>query len=415
MITRRILLKNGGIALVGMGTVPSFVLRTVQAVPADTRRKKVLIAVFQRGGADGLNTVVPFGEQAYYASRPTIAIPAPTSGQESAVDLNGFFGLHPSLKPLHRLYQEGQMAIVHAAGSPNSTRSHFDAQDFMESAAPGTKSISDGWLSRYLEHNPNPEATSFRGVAMGTSLPRSLKGETPAIALGNIESFDLRAGPLQRQARTAYETLYDQETNSLLSGTAQEMFQAIDFLKKANPGQYRPEAGVEYPQGRFGRNLGQVAQLIKANIGLEVAFLDIGGWDHHINEGGINGQLSNRLREFGQGLAALYRDLGDRMEDVLVLTMSEFGRTARENGNAGTDHGHANVMFLLGGDVKGGKVYGRWPGLAPEQLYQGRDLALTTDFRDVFAEVLVRHLDCSNADAIFPGYRVDPKRFKGML
>ena len=173
MITRRILLKNGGIALVGMGTVPSFVLRTVQAVPADTRRKKVLIAVFQRGGADGLNTVVPFGEKAYFASRPTIAIPAPTSGQESALDLNGFFGLHPSLKPLHRLYQEEQMAIVHAAGSPDSTRSHFDAQDFMESAAPGTKSISDGWLSRYLEHNPDPEGTSFRGVAMGTSLPRS--------------------------------------------------------------------------------------------------------------------------------------------------------------------------------------------------------------------------------------------------
>ena len=253
----------------------------------------------------------------------------------------------------------------------------------MESAAPGAKNTSDGWLNRYLQHNPDPEATSFRSVAMGTTLPRSLKGEAPTIALGNIDSFDLRAGSLQKQARSAYQTLYDQETNSLLSGTAQEMFQAIDFLKEANPAQYRPAEGVEYPRGRFGQSLRQVAQLIKADIGLEVAFLDINGWDHHVNEGSITGQLSNRLREFSQGLAALYRDLGDRMEDVLILTMSEFGRTVRENGNAGTDHGHANVMFALGGPVKGGKIYGQWPGLATEQLYEGRDLALTTDFRDV--------------------------------
>ena len=281
--------------------------------------------------------------------------------------------------------------------------------------APGAKNTSDGWLNRYLQHNPDPEATSFRSVAMGTTLPRSLKGEASAIALGNIESFDLRAGSLQQQARSAYETLYDQETNSLLSGTAQEMFQAIDLLKKANPAQYRPAAGVQYPAGRFSQSLRQIAQLIKADIGLEVAFLDIGGWDHHINEGGVTGQLSNQLRELSQGLGALYRDLGDRMEDVLILTMSEFGRTVEENGNAGTDHGHANVMFALGGPVKGGRIYGRWPGLASEQLYEGRDLALTTDFRDVFAEVLVRHLGCSNTDAIFPDFQVDSKRFKGML
>ena len=415
MITRRIFLKNSGLALVGMGAVPSFVFRTVLAAPGDERRKKVLITVFQRGGMDGLNTVVPFGEKGYYSSRPTIAIPAPSSKRESALDLNGFFGLHPALKPLHGLYQRQELAIIHAAGSPHSTRSHFDAQDFMESAAPGAKNTSDGWLNRYLQHNPDPEATSFRSVAMGTTLPRSLKGEAPTIALGNIDSFDLRAGSLQQQARSAYQTLYDQETNSLLSGTAQEMFQAIDFLKEANPAQYRPAEGVEYPRGRFGQSLRQVAQLIKADIGLEVAFLDINGWDHHVNEGGITGQLNNRLREFSQGLAALYRDLGNRMEDVLILTMSEFGRTVRENGNAGTDHGHANVMFALGGPVKGGKIYGQWPGLATEQLYEGRDLALTTDFRDVFSEVLVRHLGCSNTDPIFPDFQVDANRFKGML
>lgn len=415
MITRRIFLKNSGLALVGMGAVPSFVFRTVLAAPGDDQRKKILITVFQRGGVDGLNTVVPFGEKGYYSSRPTIAIPAPSSKRESALDLNGFFGLHPALKPLHGLYKRQQLAIIHAAGSPHSTRSHFDAQDFMESAAPGAKNTSDGWLNRYLQHNPDPEATSFRSVAMGTTLPRSLKGEAPTIALGNIDSFDLRAGSLQQQARSTYETLYDQETNSLLSGTAQEMFQAIDFLKEANPAQYRPAAGVQYPRGRFSQSLRQVAQLIKADIGLEVAFLDIGGWDHHVNEGGITGQLSNRLREFSQGLAALHQDLGDRMEDVLILTMSEFGRTVRENGNAGTDHGHANVMFALGGSVKGGRIYGQWPGLASEQLYEGRDLALTTDFRDVFSEVLVRHLGCSNTDPIFPDFQVDANRFKGML
>ncbi|MDA2923242.1 DUF1501 domain-containing protein [Acidobacteria bacterium AH-259-L09] len=415
MITRRIFLKNGGLTLVGMGMVPTFLLRTALGAPGDSRRKKILIAVFQRGGVDGLNTVVPFGEKEYYSRRSTIAIPAPKSGQESALDLNGFFGLHPSLEPLLSLYKKGELAIIHAAGSPNSTRSHFDAQDFMESAAPGDKKVSDGWLNRYLQQNPEPKRTSFRGVAMGTRLSRSLKGKAAAIALANINAFDLNAGRARKQVRSAYQTLYDQDTNSLLSGTAREMFEAIDFLKKADPGQYQPAAGVEYPPGRFGQSLKQVVQLIKADIGLEVAFVDIGGWDHHINEGGINGQLSNRLREFGQGLAALHRDLDDQMEDVVVLTMSEFGRTVHENGNAGTDHGHANVMFVLGGPVKGAKVYGDWPGLAPEQLYEGRDLALTTDFRDVFAEALVRHLSCKNANAIFPNFTVDEKRFKGML
>ena len=423
MITRRIFLKNSGLALVGMGAVPSFVFRTVLAAPGDDRRKKVLITVFQRGGMDGLNSGEKqrrknsgaFRREGVLLKSSDHRHSGSSSKRESALDLNGFFGLHPALKPLHGLYQRQELAIIHAAGSPHSTRSHFDAQDFMESAAPGAKNTSDGWLNRYLQHNPDPEATSFRSVAMGTTLPRSLKGEAPTIALGNIDSFDLRAGSLQQQARSAYQTLYDQETNSLLSGTAQEMFQAIDFLKEANPAQYRPAEGVDYPRGRFGQSLRQVAQLIKADIGLEVAFLDINGWDHHVNEGSITGQLSNRLREFSQGLAALYRDLGDRMEDVLILTMSEFGRTVRENGNAGTDHGHANVMFALGGPVKGGRIYGQWPGLASEQLYEGRDLALTTDFRDVFSEVLVRHLGCSNTDPIFPDFQVDAKRFKGML
>ena len=399
----------------GMGMVPNFVYRTALAAAQDSARRKVLVAIFQRGGADGLNTVVPFGEKEYYRSRPNIAIPAPSSKKESALDLDGFFGLHPALKPLEALWKEKELAIVHAAGSPHSTRSQFDAQDFMETAAPGEKSVSEGWLNRYLQESAQDEAGSFRAVSMGTSLPRSLQGTASAIALGNISDFDLKAGPVQAQVRSVYETLYDQDTNSLLSGTAQEMFEAIDYLKKADPSQYSPAPNVQYPRGRFGQNLLQVAQLIKADIGVEVAFVDIGGWDTHINEGGSNGQLGNRLREFGQGLAAFHRDLWDRMEDVVVLTMSEFGRTVEENGNRGTDHGHANVMMLLGGAIKGQKVYGQWPGLASEQRYEGRDLALTTNFRDVFAEVLSRHLGSPNPGGVFPGFRVDEGHFKGIL
>ncbi|MEE8347928.1 MAG: DUF1501 domain-containing protein [Acidobacteriota bacterium] len=414
-ISRRILLKNGGLTMVGMGLVPSFVYRTALAAAEDSRGRKVLVAIFQRGGADGLNTVVPFGEKEYYRSRPNIAISAPSSREESALDLDGFFGLHPALRPLEALWKEKDLAIIHASGSPHSTRSHFDAQDFMETAAPGEKSISEGWLNRYLQASALDDTGAFRAVSMGASLPRSLRGGASAIALGNISEFDLKAGPAQAQVRSAYETLYDQETNSLLSGTAQEMFEAIDYLKKANPSQYSPSPKARYPQGRFGQNLLQVAQLIKADIGVEVAFVDIEGWDTHVNEGGSNGQLGNRLREFGQGLAAFHRDLGDRMEDVMVLTMSEFGRTVRENGNRGTDHGHANVMMLMGGGVKGQQLYGQWPGLAPEQRYEGRDLALTTDFRDVFAEVLSRHLGSKNPGAAFPGFGVDEGRFKGML
>ena len=415
MWTRRIFVKNGALTLIGMGMTPSFLLRTAAGAPAGNRGKKILITIFQRGGMDGLNAVVPFGDKGYHSQRPTIAIPAPSSRRQSALDLDGFFGLHPALEPLLSLYQQGHLGVIQAVGSPHSTRSHFDAQDFMESAVVGDKSVSDGWLNRYLGNNPKPGSTSFRGVAMGTKLPRSLKGQAEAIALNNIKSFDLYGGSARTQLKSVYESLYDDDTNSLLSGTAKEMFEAIDYLKKANPGRYRAAPGVQYPRGRFGQSLAQVAQLIKAQIGLEIAFVDLGGWDHHINQGGINGQLGNRLRELSQGLSALYRDLGDRMEDVVVLTMSEFGRTVHENGNAGTDHGHANVMFVAGGPIRGGKIYGDWPGLARDQLYEGRDLALTTDFRQVFAEILERHLGCRNLEAVFPDFAVDPAQFKGLL
>lgn len=409
-MTRRVFIKQSGLAIVAFAAVPSFLKRTVLADKRQGRR--VIIAVFQRGAADGISMVVPFGDKHYYQMRPQIAIPAPKGDNpEAAIDLDGHFALHPELGPLKPLYDAGQLAIVHAVGSPNNTRSHFDAQDFMETATPGIKSTQDGWLNRYLQAKPNPEASPFRAVALSATLPRSLMGKAPAIAMPNIASFGIRA---RGGAAEGFEALYAQAFGGdPLREAGKEAFEAVKLLKRANPQQYSPSAN--YPRTQFGQALAQIAQLIKADIGLEVAFADIGGWDTHANQGGSRGQMANRLREFSQALAALARDLGDRMEDVVLLTMTEFGRTIRQNGSGGTDHGHASCMFILGGPVRGGKIYGKWPGLAPEQLFEGRDLALTTDFRDVFAEIAARHMGATDLKKIFPGYDPDPKRFLGFI
>jgi len=426
-IDRRYFLKSAGLSLFGAGLVPGFVRRTAYALdrPRKGARKKVLVAVFQRGAADGLNIVVPFGEKPYYSLRPTISVPKPSSRSENAgqsvIDLDGFFGLHPSLDALKPLYDSRQLAIVHAAGSPDSTRSHFDAQDFMESATPGIRSTTDGWLNRYLESAPLADATPFRAVALASRMPLTLLGPAPALVMENVNGFRLRGvgpgGGLSAISPlvSGYEAMYASTSDPLLDRTAHEIFEAANTLAQIGVSDYQPAHGAQYPNGQLGRSLRQVAQLIKADVGLELAFADVSGWDHHVNEGGVQGRLANNLRQFGDALAAFDQDMGERMADVVVLTMSEFGRTARENGNRGTDHGHANAMFVLGGPVKGGKVYGEWPGLAPDQLYEGRDLALTTDFRDIFAEATVRHLGASNTQDIFPGFTVSPSRFRGFL
>lgn len=419
-LTRRYFLKSTGIALAGFAAVPSFLKRTVYGMTVNEGRtaaqRKIFIGIFQRGAADGLNIVVPFGERAYYDARPTIAILEPKSGEENAaVDLDGFFGLHPRLRPFKPIYDAGHLAIVHAAGSPDNTRSHFDAQDYMESATPGVKSTTDGWLNRYLQSKKSPNETPFRAVSMTPNLPRTLQGTAPALAINNLNDFTLRAGPSSSQMQQGFESLYEQGVRDLLHETGTETFEAVNMLKKANPTQYKPENGAAYPNGPFGNALRQIAQLIKSDVGLEVAFAEIGGWDTHAAEGSSAGQLANRLDEFSRGIAALYTDLGDRMENVVILTMSEFGRMVRENGSCGTDHGHANCIFLLGGPVKGGKVYGKWPGLGAEHLYEGRDLALTTDFRDVFGEVVAKHLGATNPSAIFPGYAIRPANFRGVI
>jgi len=402
MLNRRAFLKNGSLALVTLGFAPGFISRTVQAARA---RQKVLIAIFQRGAVDGLNMVVPFGERAYYDARPTIAIPAPGRGAaDAAIDLDGFFGLHPRMAPLAPLFKDGSLAIVHACGSPDETRSHFDAQDYMESGTPGVKSTRDGWLNRYLHNKEHESASPFRAVALAPQLPRTLQGAAPALAINALNQFGIRGGRDADMVASTFESEYAAAADALLHPAGAEAFDAVKMLKQANPASYTPANGAEYPRSGFGDALRQIAQLVKADLGLEVAFTELSGWDHHVNEGSTTGQIAARLDDFAAAIAAFARDLGDAMADVVVVTMSEFGRAVQENGNRGTDHGHGNAMLVLGGPVRGGKIYGRWPGLEREQRWEGRDLAITTDFRDVFAEVVTRHLGAKDISRIFPGY-----------
>lgn len=395
----------------GVGAAPAWLARSVYAADGPARRKKILVAIFQRGAVDGLNVVVPYGEQRYYDLRPSIAIPRPDGSPTSAVDLDGFFGLHPSLAPLKPLFDAQHLAIVEAVGSPDPTRSHFDAQDYMESGTPGMKATNDGWLNRALAKETG-KSSPVRAVSLGPNLPRTIRGRNDAVAINNLGDFQIR----DARSSETFESMYSNSLDTMLHGTGKETFDAIKMMQAIQKQSYAPANGAKYPNGRFGQSLQQIARLIKADVGMEVAFADIGGWDTHVNQSAqipAQGQLANNLADFGQSLAAFYQDLGDRMEDVTVVTMSEFGRTAKENGNRGTDHGHANAMFVMGGDVHGGKVYGEWPGLAAEQLYEGRDLNLTTDFRDVLGELVSRHLGNPNLATVFPGY--GKPNFRGIL
>jgi uncharacterized protein (DUF1501 family) len=404
--SRRYFLKSTGLAMASFAAAPSFLVRSAMAqgtASGSSKDRPILIAIFQRGAADGISVVPPFGDRSYVSARPQIAVPAPRNGgAETAIDLDGFFGLHPSLSPLKSIYDEGHLAVVHAVGSPDNTRSHFDAQDYMEAGAPGNKSVSDGWLNRYMQGSPRTDATAFRAMALDANMPRSLMGPAPALSLSKIQDFDVRGNPRQSAGNDLYSAFEAMWHNST--------FDAVKMLKNANPQRFQPENGARYPGGQFGQGLLQMSQLIKADIGLEVGFLDIGGWDTHANQAN---QLTQRLREYGEALGAFYRDLGDKMRNVVVLTMTEFGRSIKQNGSGGTDHGHASALFVMGGPVKGGKVYGKWPGLATDQLFEGRDLALTTDFRNVFMEILKKHMRATDTTRVFPGWQ--PGQTLGLL
>ncbi len=394
MLTRRYFLRGSAIAMAGAGAVPFWLGRAAAAAPG---KRKVLVAIFQRGAADGLNMVVPFADKRYYALRPTLAVPAPGSsaGPQAALDLDGHFGLNPSLEPLKPLWDRGMLAVVEATGSPDPTRSHFDAQDYMESGAPGTK--RDGWLNRALPP-AGPGTSPLRAIALSATLPRTLQGDRSAIAVRDVQQF--RTGD---DTASILENMYASTPDKRLGAAGRDAFAAMKMIQSLNRAPYNPAGGAQYGAGgELGRSLQQIARLIKADAGVEAAFAEIGGWDHHQNE---QGQFFGVARQFAAALSAFCADMGDRMEDIVLVTMSEFGRTAEENGNNGTDHGHGSVMFVLGGPVRGKTVYGKWPGLQPEQLYEGRDLAVTTDFRAVLRELVGGHLGAPDLAQVFPGFQ----------
>ncbi|MBK9214949.1 MAG: DUF1501 domain-containing protein [Chloracidobacterium sp.] len=420
---RRYFIRQSGIGLASFGLMaaaPKFLhqFAAAQTAVKGYGKKKVLVTIFQRGAVDGLNMVVPHGDSEYYNRRRTIAIKKP-GVNGGAIDLDGHFGLHPSMKPFEQLWKDKRLAIINAAGSPDNTRSHFDAQDYMESGTPGYKGTKDGWLNRVLQSTEAKDASPFRAVSITQALPRSLYGRASSVAMTNLSDFSIKAGLYTHDLKGGFEGLYHQNAKDTLGETGKETFEAVNYLKQANPSQYKPENGAVYPQTELGRSLRQIAQLIKAGVGLEVAFAETGGWDTHSNQGNLQnpsaGQLANLLRDFSTAIAAFSTDLGKRMDDVVLITMSEFGRTARENGSRGTDHGHANAMFVLGNSVKGGSVYGDFRGLKSDKLYEGRDLDVTTDFRDVFAEAAYKHMGADDLGKIFPNYSPTKEKFRGFL
>jgi len=416
MWTRRMFLKAGGIALfsVGAGGIgPRFLSRTALAAPgpAGSARRKVLVTIFQRGAMDGLMAVSPLDDAALRTLRPRLAMSAAraagrSAGEAALLDLGTGFGLHPAFAPLVPLWKEGRLGIVHAVGSPDPTRSHFDAQDYMETGTPGRKGTPSGWLNRavgLLGH----EGTPLRAVSLTAALPRALYGDQPAIAVTDLADFRVKLPGEERAASAAgqgFEALYEQAGPGLLRDTGGETFRAVEMLAASEVARYRPAPGVDYPRSPLGDALRQIAILVKADVGLEVAFAESGGWDTHVQQGTANGTFARRAADLAQAIAAFWKDLGPYQDDVALSTVTEFGRTVRENGSGGTDHGHGSCLFVLGNRVQGGKVHGAFPGLEPGALFEGRDLPVTTDFRSVFCELAGRHLGIQDDTRLFPGW-----------
>ena len=398
-LTRRAFL--GGFGALGAASLPSWFPRLAFAAPGRAAaRRDTLVCLFLRGGADGVNVVVPFGDSHYYANRPTIGIQEPGASAGRALDLDGYFGFHPSLAPLKEVWDDGGLAVVQAAGMPVNNHSHFDSMDWMERGTPGERVLLSGWLGRHLAGVDPTNTSPFRSIGFGDLVQASLRGTVPATSLASIADFHLQG--FEDQVSRFQGTLA-----SLYSGTtfldvqALQTFGAVDRLAAVDPGQYQPANGATYPDSDFGNAMKQIGQLIKADLGLEVACLDLGGWDMHDTE---NDQMPNQLADLGAGLQAFYADLHDRIGNVTVVTMTEFGRRIEENASGGTDHGTASFMFLMGGGINGRKVYGSWPTLAPEALADPGDLAVTTDYRTILSEVLERRLGNPQVSQVFPGF-----------
>ncbi len=409
--SRRGFLKSGGLALLaaGFGGVPNFIVRAADnyQLVGPYKKPKLLVCIFQRGAMDGLMAVTPFTDSFLRKARPNLFLDASVSqGKDALLDLDGRFGLHPALASLQPFFKDKRLAIVHGVGSPNNSRSHFDAQDYMETGTPFSKSTSSGWLNRavgLLGHDASP----FRAVSLTNSLPKSFYGDEPALAISNLNDFaiQLRNNPMSAQmAAQSFESLYDQTSASLLKETGKESFEAIKMLSKADLKNYKPANDAVYPSSPLGNSLRQIAQLVKLDMGLEVAFTECGGWDTHVNQGTGNGLFARNIGDLGNSITAFWNDLGALQDNVTIMTMTEFGRTIHQNGTGGTDHGRASCLFVLGNDVNGGMVHGKIPELAIENLEDGRDLPVTTDFRAIFSEVAGNHLSINNQQALFPGW-----------
>ncbi len=403
MNNRRGFLKGGSLALIalGMGGVPNFVKAAV-AQQKTTSRKKVLVCIFQRGAMDGLMAVSPYTDPYLKKSRPGIFM-EPGVGK-SLIDLNGKFGLHPSFKSFENLYKSSKLAIIHGMGSPNKTRSHFDAQDYMESGTPFKKGTDSGWLNRALVQKKQSDSV-FQGVSLTSSLPRSFYGEYPCLAVSNFNDFRIstKAGKaLNVSAATSFEELYDITANELQKQTSRESFEAKRMVEKLNFKNYNPANGAVYPGSPLGNSLKQIAQLIKSDVGLEIAFAESTGWDTHFNQGTEAGIFARNADDLSRSVTAMWHDIANFQDDVVIMTMTEFGRTVKQNGTNGTDHGRASCSFIIGNDVSGGKVYEKMKDLSIENLEDGRDLPVTIDFREVFNEVAFKHLKVTDTSKLFP-------------
>ncbi|MDX1811551.1 MAG: DUF1501 domain-containing protein [Gammaproteobacteria bacterium] len=408
---RRDFLKNSLLTLLGTQATVGAGLFSSQAVAA-TQSKKTLVVIFQRGGCDGLNTCVPYGDDLYYSLRPTIAVPPPDGlDPTSAVDLNGFFGLHPGLASLKQIYDAGDMAVFPAVHYPQGEHSHFDSQYFVESAI--SKKGFDGWMNRYLTNTVS--ANNFRAVALDNSLPQILKGETPVSAFADLEEMKLNLNAdYKSEVMLQLEASYFQMSRNhyyskTLQGLGQRLITDLGLLQDASTSGYVAANGALYPNTEYGKQLKQVSQLIKLDLGVEVIAVSSNGWDTHINQGGgeSGGRQYNLHQEFSDGIAALYQDLGDKMNDVVILTCTEFGRTVKENGGKGTDHGNGSSWFMFGKSINGG-IHGDWPGLNADQLLHGRYLNFSVDYRNIIGDILLSHLSVPDISPILLEHSYTP-------
>ncbi len=406
--SRRILLRTGALALFSLGGGPRFLDRLALAAPAaPSGRPRVLVSIFLRGAMDGLMAVPPLDEPDLQRYRPRLAMSAARSKASPVVDLDGRFGLHPAFAPLLPLWQEGRLAIVHAAGSPNPTRSHFDAQDYMETGTPWRKGTPSGWLNR-LAAAAGSTGSPFGALSLSPELPRSLQGDEPALAIDDLSDFRIRLPEKKgvvEELGFDLEELYESDARGLIKSRGRDMFEALRALSQKQLEAYRRQRGSRYPQSKLGRSLLQIAYLVKAGVGLRIACAESAPWDTHAFQGTGGGAFARVASDLAASIAAFLGDLGPYRDDVVILTMTEFGRTVRENGSAGTDHGHGSCLFVIGNQVDGGRVYGDFPErLDPELLYEGRDLPVTTDFRAVFSEVAGKLFDVADDERIFPGW-----------